>query len=295
MAHGNLSRIGKKVHLTELASKGGSLDIIDFFELQTLHSLAHDTGHLFTGDFDYGFGYRYKVRDAFRPFFGHKIDLGGGGNTTTNRDYDGPYHVSEMFFDMGAPNLSTHLYIGHQHTLSSGNQWCNDTSIAGLQVLNLDGEVVHNISVDSSTWKYYSVQYDNSSMPTPSALSNITSWSTLMTNGALNSWSYKVLTGSYRTGARNGIDNSDFDDQPFPLTRPESDMAGTIPQDATEPMLYREVSSSLSYGKTQFIKSNTAYAMPRYGSFRIAYANATESVRYTDLDEDSTLFIGAYQ
>ncbi len=295
MAHGNLSRIGKKVHLTELKSKGGSLDVIDFSELQNMHSLLEDTNHNSIVDFDYGFGYRYKVRDALRPFFGHKINLGSGSNSSANRNYFGPYHVSEMFFDMGVGGLTLDLYIGHQHTLSSGNQWCNDTSIGGLQVLNLDGEVVHNISVDTTSWNQYTLQYANNSLPTPSQLAQVTAWTALNTTGSLNRWSYKAVSGSYRTGAQNGFVNSTFDDQPFPLTRP-GQRAGTIAQ-VTAPsqqMLYREVSSSASYGKTQFIKSATSYAMPRYGSFRIAYANPTESARYADLDEDSTLFIGAY-
>ena len=295
MAHGNLSRIGKNVHLTELKSKGGSLDIIDFRELQAMHSLEEETTHLSIGDFDYGFGYKYKVRDAFRPFFGHKIDMGSGSNSTTNRDYDGPYHVSEMFFDMGSANLSAHLYIGHQHTLNGpSNQWCNDTSIGGLQVLNLDGEVVHNISMDTSSWEQSLTRYSNSSMPTPFNVANLNNWQSLYTNGAANAFSWRILTSSYRTGARNGFVNSDFDDQPFPLTRPESDMAGTIAQDNATKMIYREVSSTNAYLHTQFMKSADPYDMPRYGSFRIAYANATENARYADLDEDSTLFIGAY-
>ena len=68
----------------------------------------------------------------------------------------------------------------------------------------------------------------------------------------------------------------------------------TIAQILNTSYMYREVSSNLTYLKTQFIRTVTAYTFPAVGSIRLSYANTTETARFTDLDENDTFQMGIY-
>jgi hypothetical protein len=292
MAIGNLSRIGKHVPLTELQSKGGSIDMLDY------HTLANQyrTKALVTGSQlgMVGFAQKFNIKSAMVAVKGFKV------NSQTymagNSDYNGPYHVSELFFDIGSPG--THkLYVGHAATLGSGNQWCNDTSIAGAQILDLDGTVLHNIRFTDGTMEQNLTPYSNSSRPTPQTLSAQTYTSIATGSIQYNQFNYKIGTGSSRTGAQYGINSSQFDDVPFPLSL--SDDQPTISQYYGMQM-FREMTTlggataATNYNKTLFMRTQTSYSIPTLGSIRIAYNNSTETARLADLDANGTLFLGFY-
>jgi len=288
MAIGNLSRIGKKVPLTDLPGKGGSLDTMDFHSLSNEYREAYKSLSTNSTTSVGGFGNTYDIRSNFGVLQGSKINSEsymGGDN-----DYTGPYHASELFFDIATPR-SGKLYIGHNHTLNNGNQWCADAPMVGAQILDLAGNVVHNITFTSSTMVQNATQY--SSAPTPLALSSQTFFG-LNTNGALSRFNYMSSTGSSRTGAADGFTNSAFDDIPYPLSTSSVTSQRHIEQVSGTSYVYREVSSSSTYLKMQFMRSINTYTWPAAGSVRLAYANTTETARYSDLDENNTFLIGMY-
>lgn len=292
MAHGNLSRIGKHVPLTDLQSKGGSLDMLDY------HTLANQyrTKALVTGSqFGMvGFAQKFNIKSAMVAVKGFKVN--SETYMGSNSDYNGPYHVSELFFDIGTPGIHR-LYVGHAATLGSGNQWCNDTSIAGAQILDLDGTVLHNIHFTNSTMEQHLTPYSNSSRPTPQTLSAQTFTSIATGTLQYNQFNYRIGTSSSRTGAQYGINSSQFDDVPFPLSL--SDDEPTISQYYGSQM-FREMTTAggatatTNYNKTLFMRTQSSYSIPTLGSIRIAYNNSTETARLADLDANGTLFLGFY-
>jgi len=287
MAIGNLSRIGKKVPLTDLPHKGGSMDTMDFHSLSNEYRLSaslNTTASTLVG----GFGNRYDIKSAFGALQGFKINSQTYMNGDT--DYDGPYHVSEIFFDIGAAR-SGKLYIGHNHTLTSGNQWCADAPMVGAQILDIEGNLLENITFTTTTMEQSAGQYGTP--PTPLVLSSATFFS-LSTNGSGARFNYRSSTVSSRTGAADGFDNSAFDDTPYPLTTSSSQAARSIAQQGNYNYVYREVSNSGTYLKSQFMRTTGSYSFPRRGSIRLSYANTTETARYSDLEENNTFLIGIY-
>lgn len=291
MAHGNLSRIGKSVPLTDLQSKGGSIDMLDY------HTLANQyrTKALVTAS-QYGmsgFAEKLDIKSAFQSVDGFKVN--SETYMGSNSDYNGPYHVSELFYNISAAG-SYKLYVGHSSTLGSGNQWCNDTAIAGAQILDLDGTVLHNIHFTNVTMEQHLTTYINGAKPTPQTLS-AQSFTTIGINTSTsNRFNFRQGTGSSRTGAQLGIANSAFNNTPFPLSL--SNEEPTISQ-YTGQVMYREVSTSGGnsadiYNKTLFMRTTTSYTVPKVGSIRIAYNNSTETARFADLDANGTIFLGFY-
>lgn len=286
MAIGNLSRIGKKVPLTDLPGKGGSLDTMDFHSLSNEYREAYKSLSTNSTSAVGGFGNTYDIRETFGVLQGHKIN--SESYMGNNNDYTGPYHASELFFDMQTARTGK-LYIGHNHTLNSGNQWCADAPMVGAQILDLAGNVLHNITFTSSTMVQSFVQY--STTPTPVSLIS-QSFSSLNTGGNVARFNYSSSTGSARTGAADGFTNSAFDDIPYPLSTSNVTPQRNIEQVSSTSYVYREVSSSSTYGKMQFMRTTDTYTWPAAGSVRLAYANTTETARYNDLDENNTFLIG---
>ncbi len=293
MAIGNLSRIGKKVLLTDLQSKGGSIDMLDYHTLANQYrTKALVTSSQYTMS---GFAEKFDIRSAFVSVDGFKVNSQTYMNGSNN-DYNGPYHVSELFFNLNSAGTYK-LYVGHAATLGTGNRWCNDTSIAGAQILDIDGTVLHNIHFTNATMQQHLTAYSNTARPSPQTLSAQT-FTSIGTSAISNRFVFRVGTGSSRTGASLGIDNSAFDDIPFPLSL--SNDQPTISQATSGAQMFREtstgngISSSAIYDKTLFMRTISGLSIPKIGSIRIAYNNSTETARLADLDENGTLVLGFY-
>mgnify|MGYP001571189963 FL=1 len=208
-------------------------------------------------------------------------------------DYTGPLDVEEKFFNLtGSPGAGDYrIYIAHKVTASPTYE--NDCPICGVQVLDIDGTVLHTILVGSTSvpnWQSLEIGETNSgqqsSLLSPYSYNNANyTWSDLNTSGNTGRFSLASSTGSYFTGIEGSPNLSEYytNDIPFPAG------LSTMSQDESLQFMFRETSGSLintfCLGRTKI-----AYAFPLVGSIRIIHANTTRSS--TAVSQTETLRVG---
>lgn len=212
---------------------------------------------------------------------------------SSNADYTGPVDVAEVFFDMGTnPGAGTYrIHLAHKVTTST--TFYNDVPICGVQVLDLQGNVLETIGCpydQNGVVEWECLTGTNSGQQSDlfspyTRNSNLYSWSAISSSASTSRFSIASSTVSSSTGIAGGVDisNNRTNSIPFPVG------FGTMGQRGTFNYIFRETSGStlntFCIGRTR-----DSYSIPRYGSIRVIHANTTISSQNPDTDQ--TLFVG---
>lgn len=171
------------------------------------------------------------------------------------------FNVVEIPYDIGT-SQARKLFIGHNMTATSG--YLNDVCIGGVQILDSNGSVQHNLYATGNSSATVWETADINTIPAMGGLNSVpcTVVSATGSTSLPNKWNLRAGTPSSSTGANAGIYGMTHG-SPFPVG------VGTISQFYTgTKFLYRESSSPAS--GWNFVKSPTYY-MPYQGSIRVAY------------------------
>lgn len=249
----------------------------------TIHGLSfnRDTGEIsLTADADHSVRSEFEFRVlAYSDITGHFIDRTvaikvnppfTGYNLLNNfhiidaqaaASQSSAFNVAEIPYDIGT-SQARKLFIGHNITATAG--WQNDVCIGGVQILDSNGAVVHNLYATGGSAATVWETADMNAIPAMGGLNSVpcTTVSNTGSTSHFNKWNIRAGTPSGSTGANAGIYGMAHQ-SPFPVG------VGTISQfySGTK-FLYRESSSPAS--GWNFVKSPT-YNMPSQGSIRVAY------------------------
>tara|TARA_R100000700_G_scaffold40920_1_gene58494 strand:- start:12003 stop:13169 length:1167 start_codon:yes stop_codon:yes gene_type:complete len=201
-------------------------------------------------------------------------------------DYNGPYDVGEI---QQSASGTKRIYLGVKVTAST--TYYNDLPIAGVQHLN-SSNVVQNTWIfngSSSTWTTTTSQVTGTSTVgigggsyTPSQAASLT-YSSISTSVGTTKFGLRNSTGSWYTGADNGITN---------ITTAWTVGNGTLNQTATNNYLYRETSGSTRWS-TVFCRSPT-FSITSGDRIRVAHALTGPTSMASTYDDDDSLWIGVY-
>ena len=284
---GNLSRVGRYRDLREVWRYGGAFDLHDLDQMfppdpyTGLPSLPIELQY-----HNQRVEYLYNTLKPVRceRAINSQIYMGSGS------DYDGAFDVTEMFFSATPGNYK--LYLGQHNTVSP--TFYNDWTVGAIQILDLAGNVLHSFKCnatddkfDSATGQLTRATFNNAL--SDSSISGLTY--TGITSGTTSTrWNYGSLTGSSYTGAKNGISVENLDNVPMtvgPETMPQ------YPAISAAQYLFRETSGS-STDSCVLARTKDTYAIPAYGSIRIAYTLCIPTAESTDIDPEDCLFLGFY-
>tara|TARA_A200000159_G_scaffold19521_1_gene16105 strand:- start:706 stop:1296 length:591 start_codon:yes stop_codon:yes gene_type:complete len=190
-----------------------------------------------------------------------------------------------------SPGQGTYrIWLAHQVTTST--TFYNDTPICGVQILDIQGNVLETIGVyDSNNAIEWENLTGNNSGQQSSLLNPYTrnsadySWTDVTSSTSVGKFSIASSTGSQYTGIKGGVDISHYrtNSIPFPVGH------ATMPQIDYSNFIFRETSGSTRYTYA-VMRTKSAYTIPRYGSIRVIHANTTLSSQ--PLDVVNTLFVG---
>lgn len=188
------------------------------------------------------------------------------------------FSVAEVLFDIGSSS-NRRLYIAHNP--SAQPIYANDFCIGGIQILDENQNVVHDIyaaaSYNISSW--HTANEKQASVGTPSIADGYT-YSQVMTSPNTNKWSsHTGGTTSGTTGAMAGIHSMNHMGA-FPVAH---EILGQL---TNSRYIYRETSSPAA--DFNYLRTNLL-AMPAKGSIRIAYHMSTNGTGYDPLN---TLYVG---
>jgi len=284
----NLSRVGRARSLMDVYRYGGSFDIFDYENLTP----ADRFSSLPVKPLVYGDQTVENLYNAMKPV---KCERAINSQTFmgTGSDYNGGYDVTEMFFNVAPGNYK--IYIGQHSTVNPS--FYNDWTVGAIQILDAAGNVLHAINTDptapsgdkwDSASRQYTTAFDSTTIQSligevSGTFSDVTSTSSTMR------WSYASSTGSSYTGAANGINTSNIDNVPLtvgPATAAQQVLGG-------KNFLYRE--TSLSTLETGVLgRTKDTYAIPAFGSIRIAYTLCVPTADISDIDIHDSLYLGFY-
>jgi len=306
---GNLSRVGTPLREKDVLTRGGNRSIMDDYVSQTpdysyisasdnyydypFHHgragpLTFDVGRPSTGtDPQDGDGMSplvsgfYNVWQAFR---GRAFDSRVYENQSTG-DTDAPYDVREIFFTL--PNTATRDFRLHfAHKVVSSTNFYNDVPIGAFQILDINGNVTHDIPCDSSFAGLQTRTSNSFLLTLPSALGS-SGWSSISTTVSASRFGYALSTGSSYTGANNGIDCSNLDSVPMRVGNL------SMPQDSGSTYyIFRETSGASGYvfGRT----TDTLTDLPNIGSIRVAYLATTDTGQLSSYEGNDCLHVAFY-
>lgn len=273
---GNLNRMGKYFSPIEVLEKGGLIDNNDI-----LHAARHNEG------FPVDQAEAGDITKFFDTITARTIDSDAYMGGTS--DYNGPYDVSDVKFNVPADDYK--LYIRHRRTIGNSSYWQNDTCVAHVQILDADGDVLHNIPPNVGVWQTTTTE-SNQGMVTPGSASNY-SYTNMAFAGSGARWNVGSSTVSGSTGCHGGIGvHWQSSTTPMPIGRE------SLASNGSTNFIFHETSgggsSSNGYlnGYAAYARTVNDYAIPAKGSIRIAYAITTG--QHAALDSNQTLYIGFY-
>ena len=204
----------------------------------------------------------------------------------SSADYNGPYDVGEV---QQAASGTKRIYLGVKVTCST--TYYNDLPIAGVQHLNSSG-VVQNTWIfngNNTTWTTTTSHITGNSTIgigggsyTPSQAAGL-SYYTLSTSTSTQRFGLRTSTGSWYTGADNGINTT--------LTAwPVGN--GTMSQGSNKYYSYRETSGA-SRWSTSFCRS-PSFSISSGDKLRVAHALTGPTSMASTYDPDDSLWIGVY-
>lgn len=292
MGIGRLGRIGSNLNHDDVRSHGGRVDGLTYTSMGMYGS---DDTQRFVKDEtprEYTNMYNSWANLSTRKINSNTYMSGHSGFSATS-DYSGMVDVDEQFFDMGSnsPGQGTYrIWLAHQVTTST--TFYNDTPICGVQILDIQGNVLETIGVyDSNNAIEWENLTGNNSGQQSSLLNPYTrnsadySWTDVTSSTSVGKFSIASSTGSQYTGIKGGVDISHYrtNSIPFPVGH------ATMPQIDYSNFIFRETSGSTRYTYA-VMRTKSAYTIPRYGSIRVIHANTTLSSQ--PLDVVNTLFVG---
>lgn len=289
---GNLGRVGAVRSIDDVYNYGGHVDMADIN-----NTLIEK--EIFTNErekYRWNFNSLNKVYDLYNVWSSVPCNRAINSQTYmngSNSDYSGPFDVTEQFFSVTPGNYR--LYLAHVITLS-GNLFNNDVPIGGVQILDAKGEVLHFIACNATEdkWQTQVGEQNVYAAPTLPSGYNSNSWSTppniTGNSSALSKrFSYAHYTGSYYTGAANGISTNNLDTTPMTVGD------GTMPQGPNNTQyMFRETSTPTSANGWVICRTRDTYAIPAFGSIRIAYAITIPTEDVSDIDPDGTFKTAFY-
>lgn len=285
----NLSRVGRARSLMDVYRYGGSFDTFDYENLTP----ADPFSGLPEKPLVYGDQRVENLYNAMKPVRCERAINSQTYMNNSSADYVGGYDVSEMFFNVTPGNYK--IYLGQHNTVNPS--YINDWTVGAIQILNAAGDVIHAITADAALpsgdkWDSASLQYTTAfDSTTIQSLIGEVSGTFTDVGTALSTlrWSYASSTGSGYTGAANGINTSNIDN--VPLTVGPATAAQQILGSKT--FLYRETSgSTLETGVLG--RTKNTYAIPAFGSIRIAYTLCVPTADINDIDIHDSLYLGFY-
>lgn len=283
----NLSRVGRYRDLRDIYRYGGAFDL-------------HDLKNAFPPDPHTGYPelpieLQYHTQrveglyNALKPvrcerFINSQTYMG------SSSDYDGAYDVTEMFFSATPGNYK--LYLGQHNTVSPS--FYNDWTVGAIQILDLAGNVLHSFKCDYADDKFdtTTVQLQRSTFNnaiSDSSISGLT-YTGVVTGTSNARWNYGSSTGSSYTGAMNGVSTVNIDNVAMTVgqeTMPQR------PSVASDQYLFRETTAS-NLDTCTLARTKDTYAIPAYGSIRIAYTLCIPTAETTDINPEDCLFLGFY-
>lgn len=283
----NLSRVGRARSLMDVYRYGGSFDTFDYENLTPPDPYSG----LPEKPLVYGDQRVENLYNAMKPVrceraINSQVYMGSGS------DYDGGYDVSEMFFNVNPGNYK--IYLGQHSTVNPS--YYNDWTVGAIQILNAAGTVIHAINTDpaapagdkwDSASKQYTTAFDSTSIQSLSA--EVAGTFTGVTATASTArWSYASATTSSYTGAANGINTANIG---VPLTVGPATAAQQVL--GGKSFLYRETSGS-TVETGVLARTKSTYAIPAFGSIRIAYTLCVPSADMNDIDIHDSLYLGFY-
>jgi hypothetical protein len=306
---GNLSRVGNPLREKDVLTRGGNRSIMDDYVSQTsdfsynsvsdnyydfpFHNgrpgpLTYDVGQPSTGtspqDRDGMPPLVSGFYNSWQAFRGRAFDSRAYENQSAS-DTDAPYDVREIFFTL--PNTATRDFRLHfAHKVVSSTNFYNDLPIGAFQILDINGNVTHDIPCDSSFAGLQTRTSNSSTLTLPSALGS-SGWSSITTSVSTVRFGYATSTGSSYTGANNGIDCSNLDSVPMRVGNL------SMPQDAASTYyMFRETSgaSGYAFGRT----TDTLTDLPNIGSIRVAYLATTETGQLSSYEGNDCLHVAFY-
>ena len=289
---GNLGRVGAVRSIDDIRNYGGHVDLAD------IHNTRQEK-IIFSNERD---NYRWRfnsldaVSDLYNVWTSVKCNRAINSQTYMNggsTDYSGPFDVTEQFFRVTPGNYK--LYLAHVITLS-GKLYNNDVPIGGVQILDAKGEVLHFIACNAAEDKWQTRTSEENVHAAPSLPDGYSAngWSTpanLTSTQAASSkrFSYASYTSSQYTGADNGISTNGLDTTPMTVGD------GTMPQGpAPTQYMFRETSNPTTANSWAICRTKDAYAIPEFGSIRIAYAITIPTEDVGDIDPNGTFKTAFY-
>ena len=305
---GNLSRVGNPLREEDILTRGGNRSIMDdyvsqrpdysynsasvnYYDFPFHHGrpgpLTYDVGQPTSGtspqDRDgmpplvSGF---YNVWQAFRgrAFDSRAYENGSIGDT------DAPFDVREIFFTL--PNTATRDFRLHfAHKVVSSTNFYNDVPIGAFQILDINGNVTHDIPCDASYQGIQTRTANSGTLILPSVLGS-TGWTQMSTSVGTSKFGYATSTGSSYTGANNGIDCSNLDSVPMRVGNL------SMPQKGNTYYIFRETSGASGYvfGRT----TSTLTDLPNIGSIRVAYLATTDTGQLSSYEGNDCLHVAFY-
>lgn len=272
---GNLNRMGKYFSPIEVLQKGGLVDNNDIH-----HAARHNEG------FPIDQAEAGDITKFFEAITARTIDsVAYMGGTS---DYNGPYDVSDVKFNVPADDYK--LYIRHKRTIGNSSYWQNDTCVAHVQILDADGDVLHNIPPNVGVWQTTTTE-QSTTLVTPNSANY--GYTNMAFAGTGARWNVGSSTGSSSTGCFGGIGvHWQSSTTAMPIGRE------SLASDGSTNFIFHETtgggSTSNGYLNNYSVYARTIndYAIPAKGSIRIAYAITTG--QEAALDSNQTLFVGFY-
>ncbi len=281
MGIGKLGRIGSNLSHDNIHTHGGRIDGLTY--TNALMYGLQDTRLYMTSEGPGLSAYTnpyYSWTSLFTRRISSDTFMSNQAGVLNRNDYTGPLDVEEKFFNLtGSPGAGNYrIYIAHKVTTSPTYE--NDTPICGVQVLDIDGTVLHTILVGSTSvanWQSLQTGETNSgqqsSLLSPYSYNNANYvWSDIDASPVVGRFALASSTGSWYTGIEGSPNLSEYytDNIPFPVG------FSTMNQDTSLQFMFRETSGS-SINTFCLGRTKIAYAFPTVGSIRIIHANTTKS------------------
>ena len=283
----NLSRVGRYRDLRDIRRYGGAFDLN---ELDEAFPPDPDSGYPeLPIELQYHNQRVEGLYNALKPvrcerFINSQTYMG------STSDYDGAYDVTEMFFSATPGNYK--LYLGQHNTVNPS--FYNDWTVGAIQILDLAGNVLHSFKCNSTENKFdtTTTHISRTTFNNPISDSSISGLTYAGVSSGFNfsRWTYASSTSSSYTGARNGISVENLDNVPMTVGQETMPQRPTI---VSSQYLYRETTSS-SLDTCVLARTKDTYAIPAYGSIRIAYTLCIPTAEQTDIDPEDCLFLGFY-
>ena len=290
MGIGRLGRIGSNLNHDDVRSHGGRVDGLTYTSMGMYGSA--DTQRFVKDETprEYTNMYNDWANLSTRRINSNTYMSGHSGFTATS-DYSGMVDVDEQFFDMGASSPGPGTYrIWLAHQVTTNTTFYNDTPICGVQVLDIQGNVLETIGLYDSN---NAIEWENLTGTNSGQQSDLLnpytrnsadySWTDVTSSTSVGKFSTASSTGSQYTGIKGGVDLTGYASKPFPVGY------ATMAQVDTLSYLFRGTSGSTRYTYA-VMRTKNAYTIPRYGSIRVIHANTTLSTQ--SIDPSNTLFVG---